>query len=93
MVSFELLDNILIIGFTLYALAMIIYSLRVFKGPTVPDTVLALDALTVDLIVLFLLIALYYRCQFLAIAVIPLATWVFILDIIVAKYLVKGGRK
>ncbi len=93
MVDVSVFYMVLSIGFTLYTLAMIIYSYRVFKGPTLPDTVLALDALTVDLVVLFLLITLYYRCQFLAIAVIPLAAWVFILDIIVAKYLVRkrGG--
>lgn len=43
---------------------------------------------------MFLLLTLYYGSQYLAIAVIPLATWVFILDVIVAKYLIRrGGRR
>ena len=88
------LEYVLVTGLTLYTIAMVIYSYRVLKGPTIADTVLTIDALTVDLIVLFLLLTLYYGSQYLAIAVIPLATWVFILDVIVAKYLIRrGGRR
>ncbi len=94
MVSGNIVEYILTAGLTLYTIAMIIYSYRALKGPTVSDTVLVIDALTVDLAVLFLLLTLYYRCQYLAIAVIPLTAWVFILDVIVAKYLVRrGGAK
>ena len=91
MVDDRVLEIVLSTGFILYTLAMIMYSYRVFKGPSVADTVIALDALTVDLIILFLLITIYYGNQYLAIAVIPLAAWVFILDVVVAKYLVRKG--
>ncbi|MEM4834293.1 MAG: monovalent cation/H+ antiporter complex subunit F [Thermosphaera sp.] len=42
---------------------------------------------------MLVLIAYYYRSTFLLIGVIPLATWIFILDLIVARYLEKGGGK
>ena len=89
MVAITELNYVLPGAIFLFTLAMIIYSYRVLKGPTVPDMVLALDALTVDLIVLFILITLYYRTPYLAIGAIPLSAWVFILDIYVAKYLLE----
>lgn len=93
LVSVEVLNYVVPVGLTLFSIAMILYVYRVFKGPTVPDMVLALDTLVVDLIVIFMLITLYYGNPYLAIGAIPLASWVFLLDIIVAKYLMRGGRK
>ncbi len=93
MVSLTDLNYVLPAAISLFTLAMVIYTYRVMKGPTVPDMVLALDALTVDLIVLFILITLYYGTPYLAIGAIPLSAWVFILDIFVAKYLLEGRKK
>ncbi len=95
MVAPEALNYVLPVALILFSSAMILYTYRVFRGPTVPDVVLALDTLVVDLVVIFMLVTLYYEIPYLAIGVIPLASWVFLLDIAVAKYLikVKGGRK
>ncbi len=93
MVSVDLLGFVLPGAFILYTVAMLIYSYRVFKGPTLPDMVLAIDTLVVDLIVIFMLLSLYYLSPYLAIGAIPLAAWVFLLDIYVAKYLLRGRRK
>ena len=93
MVSVDLLSFVLPGAFILYTVAMLIYSYRVFKGPTLPDMVLAIDTLVVDLIVIFMLLSLYYLSPYLAIGAIPLAAWVFLLDIYVAKYLLRGRRK
>jgi len=93
MVSVDLLSLVLPGAFMLYTVAMLIYSYRVFKGPTLPDMVLAIDTLVVDLIVIFMLLSLYYLSPYLAIGAIPLAAWVFLLDIYVAKYLLRGERK
>jgi len=54
---------------------------------------LAIDALTVDLIVLMVLVALHYRSPYLLIGVIPLAAWILILDLAVARYLEKRWVK
>lgn len=75
----------------LFTAAMIIYSARVFTSKNIADATLAVDALTIDLLVVFILIALYYKSTFLLIGAVPLATWIFILDIIVARYLEKAG--
>ncbi len=93
MVSYSVLEGVLPILFGLFTLAMIIYSLRVFTSKSVSDMVLAVDALTIDLIIIFVLIGLYYRSPYLLIGVIPLAAWILILDIVVSRYLSKGGGK
>lgn len=73
-----------------FAIAMLLYSIRAFTAKNLADVVLAIDALTVDLVVIFVLIALYYRSSYLLIGVIPLSAWVFLLDLAVAKYLHRG---
>ncbi len=93
MVSYSVLEGILPLLFGLFTLAMIIYSLRVFTSKSVSDMVLAVDALTIDLIIIFVLIGLYYKSPYLLIGVIPLAAWILILDIVVSRYLSRGDRK
>ncbi len=93
MVSYSVLEGVLPLLFGVFTLAMIIYSLRVFTSKSVSDMVLAVDALTIDLIIIFVLIGLYYKSPYLLIGVIPLAAWILILDIVVSRYLSKGDRK
>ncbi|MEM2476146.1 MAG: monovalent cation/H+ antiporter complex subunit F [Zestosphaera sp.] len=87
------LDQFIPLLIALFATAMIIYSVRVFTSKNIADATLAVDALTVDLLVIFILIALYYKSTFLLIGAVPLATWVLILDIVVARYLDKIGAE
>ncbi|MEM0085536.1 MAG: monovalent cation/H+ antiporter complex subunit F [Zestosphaera sp.] len=87
------LDQFIPLLIALFATAMIIYSVRVFTSKNIADATLAVDALTVDLLVIFILIALYYKSTFLLIGAVPLATWVLILDIVVARYLDKVGAE
>lgn len=89
----EILSQYLPYILSLFVTAMIGYSIRVFTSKNLADAVLAVDALTVDLLVIFVLIALYYESTFLLIGVLPLATWIFILDIVTARYLERGGKK
>lgn len=87
MVDYGLLEFFLPILTGLFAVAMVIYVARALTSKTLPDAVLAVDALSVDLIVLLVIIALYYKSSMLLIGVIPLAAWVMLLDILVARYL------
>jgi len=92
-VNSAVLDQFIPLLIALFATAMIIYSVRVFTSKNIADATLAVDALTVDLLVIFILIALYYKSTFLLIGAVPLATWVLILDIVVARYLDKVGAE
>jgi len=84
----EPLTLVLAIGAPLYLGAIILYSIRAVKGPTIPDMVLAVDSLSYDLAVFLAGIALYYKTPFMTAPPIMLALWVYLLDIYVSKYLI-----
>jgi len=69
--------------------AFTLYIVRVVRGPSIPDMVLAVNCLSFDLAVFIALLALYYSTPFLVLGSIFLALWAFILDIFVAKYFVR----
>lgn len=71
----------------IYVVAATLFVIRVVKGPTVPDMVLAISCLSYDLCVLMCLFAVYIRSSFLVLGALCLALWAYILDISVAKYL------
>ena len=71
----------------IFILAAILYVIRVIKGPSVPDMVLAVDALAYDLAVMIVALAFLLNTPYLAVAALPLVLWAYILDIYVAKYL------
>jgi len=73
-----------------YAVSIILLLVRALKGPTIGDQVLAIDAMTYSVVTLMILIAIYLREAILVVVAIPLALWVYALDIYVAKYLEKG---
>lgn len=69
--------------------AFTLYIVRIIKGPTIPDMVLAIDCLGFDLAVFIGLLSLYYQTPFLIIGALMLALWAFIFDLFVSKYFVK----
>jgi len=71
----------------LFIVAAILYVIRVLKGPTIPDMVLAIDTLSYDLAVLIIALTLLLGTAYLAVAALPLVLWAYILDMYVAKYL------
>ncbi len=75
----------------LYLVAMLLYSYRALRGPTLPDSVLAVDALTYDLAVLFMAASVMVGSPILASVPLVLALWVYALDLYVAKYLEGRG--
>ena len=71
----------------IYMAAFTLYAVRALKGPTIPDTVLAIDAMTYDLAAFLVVLAIFFRSPILIPTAIVLALWVYALDIYVAKYL------
>jgi len=69
--------------------AFTLYIVRIVRGPTIPDMVLAVDCLSFDLAVFIGLLSLYYQTPFLMIGALMLALWAFIFDLYIAKYFVK----
>ncbi|MCC6033906.1 MAG: monovalent cation/H+ antiporter complex subunit F [Desulfurococcaceae archaeon] len=83
------MELILIVMF-IYAIAILLLSIIALKGPTIGDQVLAIDVLTYISLVLFTLLSIYLKQPLLIVLVIPLALWVYSLDIYIAKYLEHG---
>ncbi len=79
--------NFILFVMPIFMLAFVLYSIRAFKGPTIPDTVLAIDALTYDLAAFLVILAIFFRSPILIPVAIVLALWVYALDIYVSKYL------
>ena len=69
--------------------AFTLYLVRLVKGPSVPDIVLAIDCLSFDLAVFMALLSIFYGTPYLVFGSILLALWAFLLDIFVAKYLLR----
>lgn len=94
MVTFESIEPLVTAVISMFTVAMIIYSIRAFTAKNLGDVTLAVDALTSTLVVILILIALYYRSSMLLIGAIPLASWIFLTDLVVSRYLEKrGGRR
>lgn len=76
---------------SVFLVAFTLYIVRVVRGPTLPDIVLAIDCLSYDLAVFVALMSLYYGTPFLVIGALLLSLWAFIFDVFVSKYLIKKG--
>jgi len=81
------LTTFITIIFPIYMLAFTLYTIRAIKGPTIPDTVLAIDALTYDLAAFLAILAIFFKSPILIPIAIVLALWIYALDVYVAKYL------
>lgn len=93
MIEPNIVNNVLTVAIGLFSLAMTMYVARALTSRNLGDAVLAIDVLTVDLVVLMTLVALYYRSPYLLIGVIPLASWILLLDVAVARYLEKVKKR
>ncbi len=70
-----------------YMVSFTLYIIRALKGPSISDTVLAIDAMTYDLAAFLVLLAIFFKSPILIPTAIVLALWIYALDIYVAKYL------
>ncbi len=71
----------------IYILAFTLYIVRALKGPSISDTVLAIDAMSFDLAAFLVLLSIFFRSPILIPTAIVLALWIYAMDIYVAKYL------
>ncbi|QDA31246.1 pH regulation protein F [Thermococcus indicus] len=74
----------------LYGVAGVVYFIRVLLGPTVLDSILAGDCVSLDVALIALLVSVYYENNLLAGGAFFLVLWAFVLDVFASKYLVKG---
>ncbi len=81
-----LATSFVIIVIPVFLAAFVLYVIRAVKGPSIPDSVLAIDALSYDAAAFMIILAIYFKSPFLIPGAIILAIWAYALDIFVAKY-------
>ncbi|MCS7139850.1 MAG: monovalent cation/H+ antiporter complex subunit F [Candidatus Nezhaarchaeota archaeon] len=83
----ELVKAVIITTMPIFAVAIALYTIRIIKGPTVPDMALAVDCLSYDVCFFMALLAIYFEAPFLIVCAICLALWTYIFSVYIAKYL------
>ena len=73
----------------LYVVAFILYSVRAVKGPTITDSILAVDCMSFDIAAFMAILAVYFKSIYLISGAITLALWAYLLDVYIANHLTK----
>lgn len=87
--NIEIIDTVLKATIPIFIAAFILYIYRALKGPTISDQILAIDAMSYDLAVFFIVLSILLRNPLLVGVALVLALWIYALDIYVAKFLEK----
>ncbi len=85
-----MLETVLLIAFSLVALAVLLSFVRLIKGPDVPDRILALDTLYINAIALLILAGIYFESSLYFEAALLIAVMGFVGTIALSKYLLRG---
>jgi len=75
------------VSLAIYFTSILLYVVRLIKGPSIPDMVLAIDAITYSSITIFILLMLILNTPLLVTCAMVLSIFVYALNIYVAKYL------
>jgi multicomponent K+:H+ antiporter subunit F len=85
-----MLNTAVIIAFALITLAQLLNLYRLFKGPSLPDRILALDNMYIDALALFILLGIYFSTTAYFEAALIIAVMGFISTVATSKYLMRG---
>jgi multicomponent K+:H+ antiporter subunit F len=85
-----MLNTAVIIAFMLITLAQLLNLYRLFKGPSLPDRILALDNMYIDALALFILLGIYFSTTAYFEAALIIAVMGFISTVATSKYLMRG---
>jgi len=80
---------IIIVSMPLYLTAFILYLVRGIKGPTIFDSVIAIDAMCYDIAAFMVVLSVYFQTYLLLGVAVLMALWAYMLDVIIARYYVK----
>lgn len=81
------MSSVLTVLIPIYVASFLLYVVRVVKGPTLPDRVLAIDSLGYDLAAFMVVLSVYLKSPLMVACGLALALWIYAFDIYVAKYL------
>jgi len=84
----QYLGYVVLLATPLYMGAIILYTLRAIRGPTIPDIILAIDCIAYDLAVFLAVVVLYYESPIMITPSILPSLWVYLLDVFISKHLI-----
>ncbi|GGC99553.1 K+/H+ antiporter subunit F [Halopseudomonas salina] len=85
-----MLSAVIFLCMGIMSVAMVLNMLRLFKGPDLPDRILALDTLYINAIALIVLLGLYLRSDLFFEAALLIAVMGFVGTVAIAKHLLRG---
>lgn len=85
-----MLNIALIIAFVFMTLAQLLNLYRLFKGPSLPDRILALDTMYINALALFVLLGIFFDTTTYFEAALIIAVMGFISTVATSKYLMRG---
>jgi multicomponent K+:H+ antiporter subunit F len=86
----EVLFSAILFTLACYALAMVLSLLRLFRGPSAQDRVLAMDLLCTIAMLMLMVLAIRYRSAMYFEAALLIAIFGFISSAAMAKFLLRG---
>lgn len=86
-----MLHNVIVLCLCMITVAMLMNLLRLFRGPDMPDRILALDTLYLNAIALLILLGLLLGSSLYFEAALLIAVMGFVGTVTVAKYLLRGN--
>jgi multicomponent Na+:H+ antiporter subunit F len=85
-----MLENVLMIATVVLALSILISVYRVFKGPSMPDRIIALDTIGINLIGLVALVSIWLGTQAFLEIILLIGILAFIGTIAFSKFIERG---
>ncbi len=85
-----MLEIVIPIAFTMLALSILLVFIRLLKGPSLPDRILALDTLYINAIALVILLGIHLNSSLYFEAALIIALMGFVGTIALSKYLLRG---
>ncbi|MBL4832918.1 MAG: K+/H+ antiporter subunit F [Pseudomonas sp.] len=85
-----MLSAVVLLCLAIMSVAMVLNMLRLFKGPDMPDRILALDTLYINAIALIVLLGIYLNSDLFFEAALLIAVMGFVGTVAIAKHLLRG---
>jgi multicomponent K+:H+ antiporter subunit F len=85
-----MLEYVILLSFGMMSAAALLNTLRLLKGPDLPDRILALDTLYINAIAIIILLGLYLSSDLFFEAALIIAIMGFVGTVAIAKHLLRG---
>lgn len=85
-----MIEYLALIILIIISLSIALCMIRVFKGPSTPDRVMALDTIAVNVLAFIAVLSIYFGTEMFFDAVLVIAVIAFVGTVAISKYLMKG---